>query len=99
MTYSGGGSIQASISRAWVKKDLQVAHGDVIRRVFGGNFCREYGKKLLDYFSGWRQYAVGVSGGLELMAIRATSAFQQGCTVLSFDATNGVQRDVWRVSA
>lgn len=87
LTYSRG-SMQAPIFLPWVKKDLQVAHGDVIRRVFGGNSCREYGKKLADYFSRWGQYGVGVLVGLELMAMRATLAFQQGRNILSFGATD-----------
>ena len=69
-------------------KARPVACGDVLRRVISGTFCREYGKQLAAHFEPWAQYGVSSSGGVETMALRATMAFQEGCTVLSYDGEN-----------
>ena len=63
-----------------------MAYGDVLRRAFGAVFCRQYGRKLADYFQPWGQYGVAVSGGVEIMALTATLGFEEGCTILSYGA-------------
>ena len=65
-----------------------VACGDVFRRIIGGTFCRQYSTQIADHFEPLGQYGVSVAGGTELLAARATLAYQQGYTLLTYDATN-----------
>ena len=65
-----------------------MACGNVLRRVIGTVFCRQYGRKLADYSQSWGQYGVAVSGGAAIMALTATLGFEEGCTILSYDGAN-----------
>ena len=67
-----------------------MACGDVSRRVGGAVFCRQYGRKLADYFQPWGQYGVAVSGGVEKMAFTTTLGFEEGCTILSYGGANAL---------
>ena len=70
------------------QKATPVACGDVLRRVIGAVFCRRYGRKVVDYFQPWGQYGVAVSGGVEIMALTATLAFEESCIIISYDGEN-----------
>ena len=65
-----------------------MACGDILRRGIGAVICHRYGGKLVDYFDPWGQYGVAVSGGVEIMALSATLAFEEGSTILSYDGAN-----------
>ena len=69
-------------------KARPVACGDLLRRIIGGTFCKQYGPSISQHFEPLGQYGVAVAGGTELMAARATLAYQQGCSLLTFDARN-----------
>ena len=71
------------------QKARPMACGGVLRRVIGAVFCHRYGRKLADYSQPWGQYGVSVSGGVEIMALTATLRLEEGCTILSYDGTNG----------
>ena len=70
------------------QKARPVACGGVLWRANGAVVCRGYGRKLADYFQPWSQYGVAVSGGVEIMALTVTLAFDEGCTILSYDGVN-----------
>ena len=70
------------------QKVRPVVCGDVLRRVIGVVFCRRYGRKLADYFQPWGQYGVAVSSGVEIVALKATLGFEEGCTIVSYDGAN-----------
>ena len=68
--------------------------GDVLRRVIGVIFCRRYGRRLADYFQPWGKYGVAVSGGVKTMALTATLSFEEGCTILSYDGANVLNKQL-----
>ncbi|CAN0375941.1 unnamed protein product, partial [Laminaria digitata] len=70
------------------EKARPVACGDVIRRIIGGTFCRQYTPQIASHFEPLGQYGVSVPGGSELLAVRATLAHQQGKSVIALDARN-----------
>ena len=71
------------------EKSKPLACGDVLRRVIGTVICRQYGRKLSDYFQPCGQYGVAVSGRVEIMAFIATLCFiKECCTILSYDGAN-----------
>ena len=43
---------------------------------------------MLDYFQPWGQYGVAVSGGVEIIVLTVPLAFEEGCTILSYDGVN-----------
>ena len=61
---------------------------NVLWRVIGSVFCRRYGRKLADYFQPWGKYGVAVSGGVEIMALRATMGLEERCTILLYDGSS-----------
>ena len=65
-----------------------MACGDVLWRVIGTEFCRRYGRKLVDFFQPWGQYGAAVSGGVEILALIATLGFEVGYTIISYDRAN-----------
>ena len=69
-----------------------MACGDVLRIVTGAVFCRRYGRELEDYFQSLGQYGAVVSGGVEIMALRATLGLEEGCTILSYGVANVFNR-------
>ena len=70
------------------EKARPIACGDVLRRLIGTTFSLQHRQELSGYFEPWRQYGVGVSGGVEVMAAAATLGFQEGSTILTFDGAN-----------
>ena len=78
------------------QKARSVACGDILWRVTAAVFCRRYGRKLPDYFQLWGQYAIAVSGGVESMTLKATTGFEEGCTILSFDGANAFNVSICR---
>ena len=65
-----------------------VACDDILRRGISAGFCRQYGRKLADYFQPRGHYGVGGSGGVEIMVLTATLGFEEGYTILSYDGAN-----------
>lgn len=72
---------------AFREKARPVACGDVLRRIIGGAFCRQYGPALAERFEALGSYGVAAPGGVEAMA-RDTLGHQKGCAILMFDAKN-----------
>ena len=72
------------------EKSRPLACGDVLRRVIGTVICRQYGRKLSDYFQPCGQYGVAVLGRVEIMAFIATLLcfIKECCTILSYDGAN-----------
>ncbi|CAN0541204.1 unnamed protein product, partial [Laminaria digitata] len=70
------------------EKARPVACGDVLRRIIGGTFCKDYGQAISERFEPKGQHGVSVPGGTELMATKATVAYQQGFGILTYDAAN-----------
>ena len=70
------------------ERSRPVASGDVLRRVVGGTFCRQYSSAISEHLEPKGQHGVSVQGGTELMVTKATVAYQQGYSLLTFDARN-----------
>ena len=55
-------------------------------------FCRRYGRILADYFQPLSQNGFAVLGGVEIIALTATLAFEERCSILSYDGDNFLQQ-------
>lgn len=60
------------------EKVSPVPCGDVLRRIIGGTFCREYSASLRDFFRRLGQCELTVKKGVEIVAEQATTHLQRG---------------------
>jgi hypothetical protein len=70
------------------EKARPVACGDVLRRLFGGAYCRSHRNQLASLFSQGKQFGVGVAGGVEIVAAMAQLTRDGGGVLLGIDSSN-----------
>lgn len=71
--------------------ELYTTREDTPRRTTGVTFCRQYGSQLAKLFESHRgQHGVAVRGGVEIMALAAKLACEEGCTAPSFGGTHAL---------